>query len=89
MDKNGYFLLYVFKMVFNYVIRNCWVYLVKFLDVKCSKVLKFYGGYLGFFLKLVVKFENVMIIFNKFKYSFFNVGLFVFEFVCFKWVGFI
>ncbi|KAL0897083.1 hypothetical protein Bca101_081044 [Brassica carinata] len=81
-DKNGYFLLYAPKTVSNYAIKNCRAYLVKSPDAKCSKVSKLHGGYLGSFLKPVVKPENATIIFNKLTYSLFNVGPFAFEPVC-------
>ncbi|KAJ0259825.1 Non-classical arabinogalactan protein 30 [Hirschfeldia incana] len=81
-DKNGYFLLYAPKTVTNYAIKNCRAYLVKSPDAKCSKVSTLHGGYLGAFLKPVVKPENATIIFNKLKYALFNVGPFAFEPVC-------
>ncbi|KAF8108856.1 hypothetical protein N665_0104s0169 [Sinapis alba] len=81
-DKNGYFLLYAPKTVSNYAIKNCRAYLVKSPDAKCSKVSKLHGGYLGSFLKPVVKPENATIIFNKLTYGLFNVGPFAFEPVC-------
>ncbi|KAJ4903536.1 Non-classical arabinogalactan protein 30 [Raphanus sativus] len=81
-DKNGYFLLYAPKTVTNYAIKNCRAYLVKSPDAKCSKVSTLHDGYLGSFLKPVVKPENATIIFNKLTYGLFNVGPFAFEPVC-------